>query len=95
MGNGSFNGMRTTIDSGGRVVIPKKMRDYLGLVAGSEVEIEFDGARTALRVEPAVARSTVTIADDGYPVINAGEPTFEWTSEQQRELLEAVRDRRL
>jgi AbrB family looped-hinge helix DNA binding protein len=36
--------MRTTIDGGGRVVIPKEIRDRLGLVPGSEVEIiEADG----------------------------------------------------
>lgn len=36
--------MQTTIDSGGRVVIPKAVRDRLGLTPGSAVEItERDG----------------------------------------------------
>ena len=31
--------MRTTIDSAGRVVVPKSMRDELGLSGGQELEI--------------------------------------------------------
>ena len=41
--------MRSTIDKAGRLVIPKALRDHLGLRAG-EVEVVADGA--ALRVEP-------------------------------------------
>jgi AbrB family looped-hinge helix DNA binding protein len=40
--------MRTTIDKAGRLVIPKVLRDRLGLRPG-EVEVVADGA--ALRVE--------------------------------------------
>ncbi|HUH70279.1 MAG TPA: AbrB/MazE/SpoVT family DNA-binding domain-containing protein [Mycobacterium sp.] len=41
--------MRATIDKAGRLVIPKPLRDHLGLRPG-EVEVTADGA--ALRVEP-------------------------------------------
>ena len=41
--------MRTTIDKAGRVVIPKRLRDELGLRPGP-VEVTSDGA--TLRVEP-------------------------------------------
>lgn len=41
--------MRTTIDPAGRLVIPKRLRDQVGLQAGP-VEVMADGA--ALRVEP-------------------------------------------
>jgi AbrB family looped-hinge helix DNA binding protein len=46
--------MRTTIDKSGRLVIPKALRDRLGLVPG-EVEVVADGA--ALRVEPVTGES--------------------------------------
>ncbi len=41
--------MRTTIDRAGRLVIPKELRDRIGLQPG-EVDVEVDGA--AVRVEP-------------------------------------------
>ena len=41
--------MRATIDKAGRLVIPKSLRDRLGLAPG-EVEVVADGA--GLRVEP-------------------------------------------
>lgn len=41
--------MRATIDKAGRLVIPKALRDSLGLVPG-EVEVSADGA--GLHVEP-------------------------------------------
>ncbi|MBA2531451.1 MAG: AbrB/MazE/SpoVT family DNA-binding domain-containing protein [Nocardioidaceae bacterium] len=41
--------MRTTIDKAGRLVIPKELRDRIGLQPG-EVDVEVDGA--AVRVEP-------------------------------------------
>lgn len=41
--------MRTTIDKAGRLVVPKELRDRIGLVAG-EVEVRVEGA--ALRIEP-------------------------------------------
>lgn len=41
--------MRSTIDKAGRLVIPKVLRDRLGLVPG-EVEVFLDGA--GLHIEP-------------------------------------------
>ena len=43
--------MQTTIDAAGRVVIPKSIRDSLGLTGGQTIEIrERDGA---VEIEPA------------------------------------------
>ncbi len=41
--------MRATIDKAGRLVIPKSLRDQLGLLPGA-VDVAADG--TSLRVEP-------------------------------------------
>lgn len=41
--------MRATIDQAGRLVIPKALRDIVGLVPG-EVEVSADGA--GLHIEP-------------------------------------------
>lgn len=35
--------METTIDQVGRIVVPKQMRDQLGLVAGSRVDVSLYG----------------------------------------------------
>jgi AbrB family looped-hinge helix DNA binding protein len=60
--------MRTTIDKAGRLVIPKSLRDRLGLQAG-EVEITAEGA--SLRVEPVFDNSLVE--RDGRLVIPASD----------------------
>ena len=44
--------MRTTIDKAGRLVIPRSLRDRIGLAGGGEVELELDGA--AVRLSPVV-----------------------------------------
>jgi AbrB family looped-hinge helix DNA binding protein len=46
--------MRATIDRAGRLVIPKTLRDRLGLGPG-EVEVHADG--TGVRVEPIATES--------------------------------------
>jgi AbrB family looped-hinge helix DNA binding protein len=60
--------MRTTIDRAGRVVIPKTLRDALGLVPG-EVEVVRDGA--AVRIEPVPGEGA--IERRGRLVIEAGD----------------------
>ncbi len=58
--------MRATIDKAGRLVVPKPLRDALGLWPG-EVELTADGA--ALRVEPVSDDSLVE--EDGRLIIPA------------------------
>jgi AbrB family looped-hinge helix DNA binding protein len=41
--------MRTTIDKAGRLVLPKQLRDRVGLIPG-QVEVFVDGA--GIRIEP-------------------------------------------
>lgn len=44
--------MRTTIDSAGRIVIPKPMRSALRLSGGEEVEVSLLGERIELTPAP-------------------------------------------
>lgn len=77
--------MRTTIDKAGRLVIPRSLRDRIGLAGGGEVELELDGA--AVRIEP-VAGSELR-EEGGLLVIPAvGKPI---TSAAVQELIDADR----
>jgi len=58
--------METTIDSVGRIVVPKALRDALGLTAGSKVDISRYGAGLAL--VPA-GRTAALVDEDGLLVI--------------------------
>lgn len=68
--------MRTTIDKAGRLVIPKALRDQLGLQPG-EVEVSADGA--ALRVE-AIAGEGLVEVNGRWVIAASGEATIddEW-----------------
>jgi AbrB family looped-hinge helix DNA binding protein len=76
--------MRTTIDAAGRLVIPKELRDAVGLRQGA-VEVTADGA--ALRVEAVASGDLVEV--DGRAVIPAaGVPL---TAAEVRALVESGR----
>jgi AbrB family looped-hinge helix DNA binding protein len=59
--------MRTTIDKAGRLVIPKELRERIGLTAG-EVDVYVDGA--TLRLEPVAGDHL--IERDGRLIVPAG-----------------------
>lgn len=52
--------MKASIDEAGRVVIPKRLREELGLTPGP-VEIIRDGA--AVRIEPVIDRNLKQVGD--------------------------------
>jgi len=72
--------MRAAIDRAGRLVIPKALRESLGLVPG-EVEVTPDGA--GLHIEPLA--SDYLADEDGFLVIPADAPVSD-------ELVRALRD---
>ncbi len=79
--------MRTTIDSGGRVVIPKAIRERLGLVAGAEVEVaEADG-----RVEITPAPGSIDLFEVDGRLVARGEGLPVLTDETVRETIERIR----
>jgi AbrB family looped-hinge helix DNA binding protein len=80
--------MRTTIDSAGRVVIPKALREAIGLGDGGEVEIQLtDGA---LLVSPPSVRKHLE-ERDGRATIVAEEELPPLPDHVVRDVLDAVR----
>jgi AbrB family looped-hinge helix DNA binding protein len=62
--------MRTTIDKAGRVVIPKPIRDALGLAAGTEVDIVIDGV--AIRIDGPEPEEAEVYEKDGFLFVRGG-----------------------
>jgi AbrB family looped-hinge helix DNA binding protein len=81
--------MRTTIDKAGRIVVPKAMRDELGLNGGTEVEISLVDGR--IEIEPAPVRMWLERNEQGYLVAKTDRPMPPLTQELVRETLEKIR----
>lgn len=80
--------MKTTIDKAGRVVVPKKFRDILGLRGGEALEIrETDGR---IELEPMPAKIRLEDRADG-PVAVAEEELPPLSDDVVRETLERSR----
>lgn len=81
--------MRTTIDAAGRIVVPKALRDELGLSPGRELEVAAVDGRLEISVPPTpmhLERSggrVVAVSDAG--------PLPQLTAEQVRATLERAR----
>jgi AbrB family looped-hinge helix DNA binding protein len=80
--------MKATIDSTGRIVVPKPLRQALGLKAGQLLEIRAGDGRLEIEIAPTPMRlkkrgkGLVAIPDISLP---------ELTAEQVRDTLERVR----
>lgn len=80
--------MHATIDAGGRVVVPKDIRERLGLLPGTQVELtEIDGA---LEINPVVTPMSVA-ERDGVIVLESERTMPTLTAEQARAVQEATR----
>lgn len=80
--------MRTTIDAAGRIVVPKPMRDELGLTGGQELEISARDGRIEVEVAPVGMRLEER---DGMLTAVPDEPLPPLTTSQVREVLERTR----
>ena len=80
--------MRTAIDGAGRIVVPKALRDALGLTAGQVLEIaERDG-----RLEIAPAPMPMRLVDEGDGVAAIADVEMPvLTAAMVRETLERIR----
>jgi AbrB family looped-hinge helix DNA binding protein len=80
--------MRTTIDAAGRLVIPKALRDEIGLEAGAPVEVRASAGR--IEIEPApvpvklIRKGRLLVAIPERPVPPLTAKTVERTREKLR-----------
>ncbi len=87
---GTINGMRTTIDNSGRIVVPKELRAALHLHGGDEVEITLEEER--LSVVPAFRKAELRRGPHGLLTADLKLPV-KIGPEEVREALERVRRR--
>jgi AbrB family looped-hinge helix DNA binding protein len=80
--------MKVALDSAGRIVVPKSLRQALGLKPGQELEIRAGDGRLEIEIAPTSMRlkkrgkGVVAVPEAGLPPL---------TAEQVRETLERVR----
>jgi AbrB family looped-hinge helix DNA binding protein len=80
--------MKTTIDAAGRIVVPKRLRDEMGLQPGQVLELEVSDGRLLVDIVPVGMHleqrehGLVGVADEELPVL---------TAEMVREVLERTR----
>jgi AbrB family looped-hinge helix DNA binding protein len=78
--------MRATIDSAGRLVVPKRLRDELGFAPGTELELVAVNGALEVRVP-----SRVRIEDGLHGLHFVADDADQLTDEQVRELIEMSR----
>jgi len=81
--------MKSTIDGAGRVVIPKAIRDRMGLTGGEALEV--DEERGTIRIIRAQRAATLTDGGHGILTAELDPPIGEVDAETVREVLERTR----
>ena len=81
-----------TLGKAGRLVVPKAIRDRLGLHEGSRLKLDIQGGNLNLVPEP----DPVSIeTKDGFPVIHSGPPLKRGTIVQAIKAERDARDQRV
>ncbi|WP_110208072.1 AbrB/MazE/SpoVT family DNA-binding domain-containing protein [Nocardioides daejeonensis] len=80
--------MRTTIDAAGRIVVPKVMRDAMGLTAGREIDVVFTDGRIQIELAPVEVEVEM---DNGLPRLVPKRPTPDLSDELIRDTIEFTR----
>ncbi|KRF19974.1 antitoxin [Nocardioides sp. Soil797] len=80
--------MRTTIDRAGRIVVPKAVRDAMGLTEGRQIDVVFTDGRIQIELAPAEVEVE---HEAGLPRLVPAEPLPELTDDMVRDTLEATR----
>jgi AbrB family looped-hinge helix DNA binding protein len=84
--------MRVTVDSAGRVVLPKPIRDAAGLAGGQEVEVRIAGA--IIEIEPVQPEVRLRTRPGRLPVLEVDGAVEPVTDDDVRVGLEAQREQR-
>lgn len=80
--------MRTTIDSAGRIVVPKAVRDAMGLRAGREIDVVYTDGRIEIELAPAEVQLDTGV---GLPRLVPRDELPDLTDEMVRDALEGAR----
>lgn len=86
--HGNLDVMKATIDAAGRIVVPKPLRQALGLKPGQPLEIRAGDGRLEIEISPTPMRlkkrgkGVVAVPDAELPTL---------TAEQVRDTLERIR----